>query len=137
MSPQLPGSQDWIPRADMAALIRKSEDTVRRLVTKHDLTTRTDDKGRVLVRVDDFVTLGHLRAEDLTAGLTPAESAEVLRARESVTALRVHVAELTGRLTAAEQLSDTLRDQLAQRDRQLTKQGELLSRLIGQIAGAA
>ncbi|QGN58095.1 hypothetical protein [Nostocoides sp. HKS02] len=137
MSPQLPAGQDWVLRADMAALIRKSEDTVRRLVTKHELATRTDDKGRVLVRVDDFVTLGHLRHEDLTAGLTPAESAQVLRARESVTALRVQIAELTGRLAAAEGLSDTLREQLAQKDRQIAKQGDLLSRLIGQIAGAA
>ena len=93
-------SEDWITRADMAALMRSSEDTVRRAEKKHQLQTREDDAGRVLVNVGDFVGVGLLSPEDLTVGATPAESAEVLRARETVTALKAQVAELTGRLGA-------------------------------------
>lgn len=80
--------EDWIPRDDMAVLVHKSVDTVTREIKKHDLATRTDEAGRVLVNVGDFLRLGRIRPEDLTAGAIPAESAEVLRVRESLTALR-------------------------------------------------
>jgi hypothetical protein len=91
--------QDWIPRDDMATLCRCSVDTVTRTVKKHQFDTRTDDAGRLLVNVGDFVRIGRLRAEDLTLGATPAESAEVRRARASIEALKIQVAELTGRLS--------------------------------------
>jgi hypothetical protein len=66
MTAHHPGEQDWLPRADMAALMRKSEDTVRRIVEKD--ATRDGDAGRVLVSVADFLRLGHLRHEDIVAG---------------------------------------------------------------------
>ena len=39
-SPTTVQGEDWITRADMAALMRKSEDTVRRAEKKHQLETR-------------------------------------------------------------------------------------------------
>lgn len=132
-------TMDWITREDMAVLIRKSPDTVRRQAKKHDLAERTDEAGRVLVSVGDFLRLGHLRPEDLAVGATPAESAEVLRARETLTALRVQVGELTGRLGHADTLVSTLTDQLAYKDRQLATQAAQLTQLtqlLGRLAAA-
>ena len=133
-------SEDWITRADMAVLIRKSEDTVRRACEKHDLETREDEAGRVLVNVGDFVRIGRLRPEDLTVGATPAESAEVLRARETVTAVKAQVGELIGRLAQSDLIRDTLREQLAVKDKQIAQQGTQLTQLIarfGRDGGAA
>ena len=42
-------AEDWVTRADLAALMRRSEDTVRRAVKTQHLQTRDDDAGRVLV----------------------------------------------------------------------------------------
>ena len=123
----------WLPRADAATLARKSQDTIRRIVERHQLETRTDAAGRVLVNTADLVTLGHLRQEDLTAGASPVESVEVLRARETITALRVQVGELTGRLAHADVLIAALSDQLTQKDRQLAKNADHLSQLIGRL----
>ena len=92
-------AEDWITRADMAALMRKSEDTVRSAEKKHQLQTREDDAGRVRVNVGDFVRIGLLHPGDLTAGATPAGSAEVLRARETVTALPASSGPARRRLT--------------------------------------
>ena len=139
MTTHSPCGEDWIPRADLAALMRKSPDTVRRAVDKHGLDTRTDDAGRVLVRVADFLRLGHLRAEDILPGTTATESAEVLRARDTVTALTAQVAELTGRIATTDTLVSTLRDQLDRKDKQLGRQSEQLSQLtqaISRLAGS-
>jgi uncharacterized coiled-coil protein SlyX len=126
----------WITRADMAALMRKSEDTVRRAEKKHQLETREDDAGRVRVNVGDLVRIGLLHPGDLTAGATPADPAEVLRARETVTALKTQVAELTGRLAHSDLVRDTLREQLAVRDKQIAQQANQLTQLIARIRGS-
>jgi hypothetical protein len=139
-------AEDWVTREDMAALMRVHPDTVRRACHKNELDTREDEAGRVLVNIGDFLRIGRLRPEDLTAGATPAESAEVLRARATVTALTAQVAELTGRLAQADLVRDTLREQLAVKDKQLAQQSsqltqltQLLGRLTqtGQLGGAA
>lgn len=126
-------AEDWIPRDDMATLARKSVDTIKRACKKHDLETGTDESGRVLVFVGDFIDLGLIREQDLTAGATPAESVEVLRARETILKLRTQAAELTGRLTHADTLVETLREQLVTKDRQLAKQADQLTQLIGRL----
>lgn len=140
---------DWVTREDMAALMRASTDTVRRDCRMHDLETREDETGRILVNVGDFLRIGRLRPEDLTVGGSPAESAEVLRARETVTVLKAQVAELTGRLAEADMVRDTLREQLAVKDKQIAQQAGHLTQLTnilgrlgqsgltGQLGGAA
>ena len=142
-------AEDWITREDMDALMRSSTDTVRRDETKirklydddgRHYETRTDDAGRVLVNVGDFVRIGRLRPEDLTLGATPAESAEVLRAREVITALKAQVGELTGRLSESDLHRDALREQLAVKDKQIAQQAAHLTQIIahlGQVGGAA
>ena len=116
-------SADWVTRDDMAALTRKSADTVTRDIKKHQLSAPADEAGRVLVNVGDFLEIGRLRPEDLTAGTTPAESAEVLRARETITELKERAAELTGRLGNSDTLVTTLREQLAVKDKQHRQAG--------------
>ena len=126
-------AEDWISRDDMAVLIHRSEDTVRRDERAPELQTRVGETGRVQVNVGDFLRIGRLRLEDLTAGATPAEPAEVLRARETITALRVQVGELTGRLRHSDALVTTLGEQLAQKDRQLAKQADHLTQRVGRL----
>ena len=149
MSHTTVSAEDWITREDMAALMRSSTDTVRRDEAKirrlyeedgRPYETRTDEAGRVLVNVGDFVRIGRLRPEDLTLGATPAESAEVLRARDTITALKAQVAELSGRLAQTDLVRDTLREQLAVKDKQIGQQTALLTQLVarlGQGGGAA
>ena len=126
-------SGDWVTRDDMAALTRKSADTITRDLRKHDFASREDEAGRVLVNVGDFLEIGRLRPEDLTAGTTPAESAEVLRARQSITELKERAAELTGRLGNSDTLIDTLREQLAVKDKHIAKQAEQITQLIARL----
>jgi hypothetical protein len=47
-------AQDWIPRDGMATLPRCSVDTITRAAKKHQLETKVDDAGRVLVNVGDY-----------------------------------------------------------------------------------
>jgi hypothetical protein len=89
-------AEDWITRDDMAVLIRKSDYTIRRDERAHGLRTRVV-AGRVLVNVGDFLRIERLRLEDLTAGATPAESAEVLRARQTITACSPRLVLVAGR----------------------------------------
>jgi uncharacterized coiled-coil protein SlyX len=126
-------SDDWVTRDDMAVLSRKSTATLRRDVQDHSLETRVDGAGRVLVSVGEFLRIGRLRQEDLTAGASPVESVEVLRARETITVLRVQVGELTGRLAHADALVAALSDQLSQKDKQLAKNADHLGQLIGRL----
>lgn len=136
----------WIPRDDMAVLGRCSSDTVRRdegrIRKLYDeagepYETRTDATGRVLVNVGDFVRVGRLRPEDLTTGATPAESAEVLRARETITALKAQVGELSGRLSHSDLHIADLREQLSVKDKQLGAQVNHISQLISRLGGAS
>lgn len=126
-------SPDWVPRDDLAVLARTSVDTVKRDTKKHDLPTRIDAAGRVLVNVADFVRIGRLRPEDLSTGATAAESAEVVRARETITALRLQVAELTSQVRHQGTASAALYEQLATKDKQLARQADQLTQLIGRL----
>jgi hypothetical protein len=120
---------DWVPRDDMAVLADCSVDTIRRDEKKHGLETRTDDAGRVLVNVGDFLRIGRLRDADLTAGATPAESAAVVRSRQAEAALREQVARLEGKLVQADLVVETLREQLGAKDKQLAKRDDQITQL--------
>lgn len=132
-----PTPADWVTRDDMALLTRTSVDTVRRDIKKHDLETREDDAGRVLVNVGAFIRIGRLRDQDLTQGSTPAESAAVLRSRESVSQMRAELAHAQGRLDQVDAVVATLREQLVSKDRQLAKRDDhvaQLTTLLGQLS---
>ena len=70
MTAQTIQHDDWILRADAAAIARCSEDSIRRDISNHELKTRRDDRKRVLVKVADLIRVGRIRAEDLTTGMT-------------------------------------------------------------------
>lgn len=63
MSQPIYTAQDWISRDDMATLARCSVDTITRTAKKHELETRVDETGRVLVNVGDYLALGKFRTE--------------------------------------------------------------------------
>lgn len=121
--------EEWISREDVATLARRSVDTIRRDVERHCLTTRTDDKGRVLVDANDFVRLGRIAATDMRRGATPAESVAVTRARDEVTSLKADLARVEGRLEQLVLSESLLRDQLGAKDRQLAKLDETVKSL--------
>ena len=124
---------DWITRDDMALLARCSVDTVRReerkLNAKFNREPRTDEAGRALVNVGEFIELGRIRPEDLTLGTSPAESAAIIRSRQAETELREQSARLRGELDQAETVLATLREQLAVKDKQLAKRDEQITQL--------
>lgn len=128
---------DWVPRDDLAVLANRSTDTVTRDVKRHQLQTREDEAGRVLVNVGDFLRIGRLRDSDLTAGTTPAESAAIIRSRQAETDLREQLARLEGKLAQADLVVETLREQLVTKDRQLAKRDEQftqLTQLLGRLS---
>jgi hypothetical protein len=124
---------DWILRDDMAVLCRCSVDTIRRDVRNHELKARTDDAGRVLVNVGEFIKIGRLNEADLAGAATPAESASLVRSRAVESGLRQELAELRGRLERADQTSEVLREQLGVKDRQLKARDEQINTLTAMI----
>ena len=124
---------DWIPRDDLAVLAHCSTDTIRRDERKHELETRTDESGRVLVNVGKFLEIGRLRESYLTAGSTPAESAAMARSRQHESELRQQITRLEGKLDRTDLAVDILREQLSAKDKQLAKRDEQISTLTGLI----
>lgn len=123
-----------MPRDDLA---NRSTDTVTRDVKRHQLQTREDEAGRVLVNVGDFLRIGRLRDSDLTAGTTPAESAAIICTRQAETDLREQLARLEGKLARADLVVETLREQLVTKDKQLSMRDEQftqLTHLLGRLS---
>ncbi|QWC84460.1 hypothetical protein KLP28_12920 [Nocardioidaceae bacterium] len=136
-TPSSPASGEWITREDLATLARRSVDTIRRDVERHSLDTRTDEKGRVLVNANDFLALGRLAPEDLRRGATPAESVAMTRARDEVGSLTAELARLEGRLEHLGRSEETLRDQLAVKDKQIAKLDETVKQLTALLTQLA
>jgi hypothetical protein len=98
---------------------RCSEDAIKDTQKKHKLPTRTGTAGATLLNLDDLVRVGRVRAEDLTAGGTGAECAELAPTKEQVSQLRTEVGRQGGRLVEREAFLDLLRQQVAEKDRQI------------------
>jgi hypothetical protein len=116
---QYPMSTDdsqWVTRKVAAALGRCSQDSIERTVKKHKLQTRTNDAKATLLNLDDMVRVGRVRAEDLAAGGTGAECAELVRTKEEVSQLRTEVGRQGGRLAEREAFLDLLRQQVGEKD---------------------
>ena len=129
---------EWITRAEAAALARKTPGTIRRYEHKHRLPTRIDDRGAVLVNVDDLVRIGCLRREDLAPAGGARESAELARSRELVTELKVRVAELGAQVSSSERLVSSLLSQLEAKDKQLGQLTRVHEALVMRVpAGGA
>jgi len=109
--PMSTDDSQWVTRKDAAALGRCSQDSIQRTAKKHKLPTRTNKAGATLLSLDDLVRVGRVRPEDLTAAGTGAELAELARTKEQVSALRVEVGHLGGRLAERDVLQEVLRQQ--------------------------
>jgi hypothetical protein len=130
--------EEWISRADAAALSGRSEDTIRRDERRHELETRLNPTGAVLLRLADLVRIGRIDRTTFTSA-GGADSAEVVRARDAVVVLKVQVAEMNGKLSFADALIASLTAQLEQKDKQLaslTRAHEALVVRIGTGTGA-
>ncbi|MGN6688201.1 MAG: hypothetical protein ACTHK1_11755 [Actinomycetales bacterium] len=125
--------REWLSRREMALLIHRSEDTVKRDVKEHGLATRLGGSGEVQVRVADFVALGRLRPGDVPAGLTPGQAAELHRCQAENARLAAQVAELTGRLQALLHTQDVVIAQLATKDAQIAAKDQQLKETLAAI----
>lgn len=124
----------WVTRKDAAALARCSEDAIKDTQKKHKLPTRTGAAGATLLSLQDLVRVGRIRPEDLTAAGTGAELAELARAKEQVSALRTEVGRQGGRLAEREAFLDLLRQQVAEKDRQIKALQTTIERLAASLA---
>jgi hypothetical protein len=95
--PMSTDDDQWVTRKDAATLARCSQDSIVRAQTKHKLQTRTNDAKATLLNTDDLVRVGLIRAEDLAAGGTGAECAELARTQEMVSQLRTEVGDSESR----------------------------------------
>jgi len=109
----------WVTRKDAAALARCSQDSIVRTEKKHKLQTRTNDAKATLLNTDDLVRVGLIRVEDLAAGGTGAECAELARTKEMVSQLRTEVGRQGGRLAEWDVFLDMLRQQVKEKDHQI------------------
>jgi hypothetical protein len=123
-----------VTRKDAAALARCSEDAIKDTQKKHKLPTRTGTAGATLLNLDDLVRVGRVRAEDLTAGGTGAECAELARTKEQVSQLRTEVGRQGGRLAEREAFLDLLRQQVKEKDHQIRALQTTIERLAASLA---
>ena len=105
-----------------------------RAQTKHKLQTRTNDAKATLLNTDDLVRVGLIRAEDLAAGGTGAECAELARTKEMVSQLRTEVGRQGGRLAEREAFLDMLRQQVGEKDRQIRGLQTTIDRLTAAVS---
>jgi uncharacterized small protein (DUF1192 family) len=124
----------WVTRKDAALLARCSQDSIVRAQTKHKLQTRTNDAKATLLNTDDLVRVGLIRPEDLAAGGTGAECAELARTKELISQLRIEVGRQGGRLAEREAFLDTLRQQVGEKDRQIKALQATIERLVASLA---
>ena len=124
----------WVTRKDAAALARCSEDAIKDTQKKHELPTRTNAAKATLLNLDDLVRGGRVRAEDLAAGGTGTECAELVRSREQVNQLRTEVGRQGGRLAEREAFLDVLRQQVGVKDRQIAALQATVERLAASLA---
>jgi len=122
-------ANDWVTRKEAAVLARCSEDAIRATQKKHQLETRTNAAGATQLRVADLVRVGRIRPEDLAGAGSGAECAELVRAREQVSVLRIEVGHLGGRLAERDAFLEVLRQQVAEKDKQLRQVQATLDRL--------
>jgi hypothetical protein len=130
-------ARKWVTRKDAAALARCSQDSIVRTEKKHKLQTRTNDAKATLLNTDDLVRVGLIRVEDLAAGGTGAECADLARTKEQVSLLRTEVGRQGGRLAEREAFLDVLRQQVAEKDRQIRALQTTIERLAASLASRA
>jgi len=126
--------EDWITRKEAADLAGCSEDAIKYTQTKHQLETRTNAAKAILLRTADLIRVGRIRAEDLGGAGSGAECAELVRTKEQVNALRVEVGHLRGRLAERDVLQEVLRQQVAEKDKQLRQAQVTLDRLAATLS---
>lgn len=126
------GNDGWVTYADAETLARKSLRTLRRVVANGEVRSAEHD-GRVLLKVEDLVEKGWVRDADLVSAVGAAQAAELMEAREDLRRLRVEVGELRGRLVERDEHLRTLKDQLAEKDRQLSRVQSVLQTLAGSV----
>ena len=137
------GPDEWIYRDDAAKLCRCSTDTIDRIAKRNTWQTRLGDRGRVMVRLADLVATGRVSTADLALFGSGAGAAAAARNQEQVTALRVEVAGISGRLAERDLVLDELRaqalmyrEQLKVKDRQILKLEATCDRIFAQQAYA-
>jgi uncharacterized small protein (DUF1192 family) len=87
-----------------------------------------------MVNTGDLVRVGLIRAEDLAAGGTGAECAELARTKEMVSQLRTEVGRQGGRMAEREAFPDLLRQQVGEKDRQIKALHANIERLVASLA---
>jgi hypothetical protein len=92
------GAEEWISRADAAELARRSEDAIKRDQKDHGLEARSGPNGKTMLRLADLVRIGRIRPQDLPAGASPAETAELRRTQDQLVAVQRELGEARGRL---------------------------------------
>jgi hypothetical protein len=127
-------AEDWISRKQAAVLMGCSEDTVKRVIKKHGLTTGTGECNTVLVRLSDLVSHGKVAADNVPGTGNAAETlADLRRAEAALAEAREQVAAVTSRLEERAAIVEQLRAQLSAKDKQI----EALHRSLAHLAAAA
>lgn len=129
---------DRISRKDAAALARKSEDTIRRVEKRHNLTTDIDpETNQVTYRVGDLVDLDLVKITDVAIAGTVRESVEVIQARAVISDLQGLVKEKDGLLANVDLLVAKLSEQVSVKDQQIAGFQKQVERLTALLAGGA
>ena len=103
----------WLDRPTLATLMRKGEDTVRRIQREEQLPTRLGPNNCVLLRLGDLIELGRIPAGVLDPEISAREVADAIALRAELENLRCAHAELQGRHAQHEEATADLRAHLA------------------------
>lgn len=94
---------EWLTRDEIAGLMGRTEDTVRRLQRENALRARSGENGKVLLRLGDLIDLGKISESVLDPQVSAREVAEAVAVRRELQDVREERCELAGRLAAYEE----------------------------------
>lgn len=94
---------EWLTRDEIAGLMGRTEDTVRRLQRDNALRTRSGENGKVLLRLGDLIDLGKISESVLDPQVSAREVADAVAVRRELQDVREERCELAGRLAGYEE----------------------------------
>jgi hypothetical protein len=94
---------EWLTREDLAQLMGRNIDTVRRVQRENALRTQTGNNGATLLRVGDLIDLGRIPASVLDPEVSARDVADAIALRRELEQVRAERCELAGRLAGYEE----------------------------------
>ena len=128
---------ELISRRDAAILAGCSEDTIKRDIRVHGLSTSTGPGGCVMVAIADLVQIGRVKPSELAVSGHGGQSAQVRRAEQESARLTSENGRLTGAADARAEHLQSLAGQLKEKDKQISELHKTVERVLALVRTAS